>query len=94
MPGGIGRFDQLQLPPAFPRLDALLALNGVADFDVYEPVHTVPLGGSVDGILLVLPYAPHQVICHARAQRAVSLTGQDVHESTLRPARAGPSGNR
>ena len=80
VPHRIIALDQLDLPVAFPFLDALFADDGVAHvfeaFDMDEPVDAILLGEARDQPVAVLDDACGKVACDAGVERSMKAAGQ------------------
>src|SRR2546430_17495727 len=74
VPRRVTFFNYLDIPRSHPPLDLLLSRNRITDVPIFlevdKPRNPVPPREAGDKALLVLIYAPPQVIRHARVQHA------------------------
>ena len=52
-------------------------------FVIDQYVYTVLLGKSINRIVLVLPYTPHQIAGYSDIKRTVTLAGKNVNTRLL-----------
>lgn len=77
-PGGVGLFDQGDLPGAVPVFELFFATDGgrhvVVKFEVNQQVHAVFLRKAFCGVIAMLPDALRQIARNANVQGAVLAT--------------------
>jgi hypothetical protein len=52
-------------------------------FEINQIMNIILLGKTINGVVLVLPYALHQITDHADIKCAVALAGEDVNARLL-----------